>query len=60
MTTMASTKDKNRTENVETAQSIDHATERNISKVMEIECAQRQNRTVGRGSPKLLPAFAAA
>ena len=47
MTTMESTKDKNKTENVETAQSIDHATERNISKVMEIESAQKRNQTTG-------------
>jgi uncharacterized membrane protein len=57
MTTMASTKDKNKTENVETAQSIDHATERNISKVMEIECAQRQNRTVGERISETIAGF---
>jgi len=44
---MASTEDKNKTETVETAQSIHHATERNISKVMEIESAQKRNQTTG-------------
>lgn len=47
METKASKKDKNKSEQGAVARSLDHATERNISKVMEIECAQKQNQTVG-------------
>jgi uncharacterized membrane protein len=49
--------DKNNIYDNETAQGIDRATEKNISKVMEIESAQKQNQTTGEKISQHVAAF---
>ena len=57
MATNASKHDSNKTQQEEVAQSIDRATEKNISKVMEIESAQKQNQTTGERISQAVAAF---